>query len=362
MKKRILCLLLVLLMAVSAVASLTACGGGGGETDDEKCVDGHTWTTAGKCKVCGERCKHKDENDDKKCDVCSKEMSDDTAYPEVPWINDEPVSLYFKLSDNSSGESCPSGLRRYLAGQDPDFTETLDENVTNRNADAEFYTNTKLRYDYYADVSDYGWGSCHEKIHLEVKSQASGIPDMYSNFAYDMIAASLKQSFANLMGDGAQDQGNFFQFLSEDYDEKIDNKGYMYDYMNSVTLSLTKKYILASDYFTDLIRSFFVVPVNIALLKEVGMEVTGDLNGDGKFTVGDFYQDVKDLGWNYDKLAAYSAKIYKNAAGSSSGEDYEDKLGFILFTGFQSSGIDHILFAIVFGKSVNFFPFLFYGA
>lgn len=340
MKKRILCLLLAMLMAVGAIASLTACGGGGDETVDNKCVDGHTWNSKGKCEVCGERCKqHKDENNDGKCDICTKEMGGEEAYPEVPWINDEKIELYFKMTDNSSGDSCPSGCKRYMAGEDPDYSETLDEDIATRNADAEFFTNTKLKYDYYADVKDFGWGSCHEKIHLEVKSNARGTPDMYCNFAYDMIAASLKQSFANLMGDGSQDQGNFFQFLDEDYDEAVDNRGYMYDYMGSVTLSLTKKYILASDYFTDLIRSFFVVPVNVALLEEIGMEITGDLNKDGKFTIDDFYLDVKDLGWNYDKLATYSNRIYRQKPGSASGEDYEDRLGFILFTGFQSSGL-----------------------
>ena len=340
MKKRILCLLLVMLMAVSALTALTACGED--PVVEDPCVNGHTYTKGnGRCDICNKKCKHTDADGNKVCDVCSKELNEDEEeeYPEVPWINDSAVNLFFRLTNNSSSESLPSGCERYMAGEDASKSETLDENVATRNADAEFFTNVKLKYDYYADTAEYGWSKCHEIIHSEVKSGASGTPDMYCNFAYDMIAASLKGSFSNLMNSGAHDQGNFFQFMDEDYDETVDNKGYMYDYMGSVTLSLTKKYILASDYFTDAVRSFFVVPVNVALLESVGEDVTGDLNEDGEFTIDDFYIEVKDRKWDYDKVIDYSDAIYEPTGTSVAGEDLEDVLGFVLFTGFQSSGL-----------------------
>lgn len=344
MKKRILCLLLVMIMLVSALGALTACGGGGGGgDDDDPCANGHTYTKAdGKCDVCKKRCKHK-YGDDKICDICSYEKQDNDVaeYPEVPWIDDKPVELFFMMSKNSSGESLPSGCERYLAGGDPDASENLDQDIWDRNSDAEFYTNVKLSYDYYADIPDYGWGKCQNLIYQDVATGGSGKPDMYCNFTYDMVAASIKGAFANLRNTEL-DQGNFFSFLSDEYKESLkaykdaiaagedvtfDDKGYMYEYMESVTLSQTKMYLLASDYFTDMIRAFYVVPVNVALLESVGMEVTGDLDKSGKFTLDDFYLEVENMGWTYDKVAAYSAKVYRNTGTFSDAEDIEDVLG-----------------------------------
>ena len=45
------------------------------------------------------------------------------------------------------------------------------------------------------------------------------------------------------------------------------------DWMNSVTLSQHKMYILASDYFIDLVRAFYVVPVNVTMLEELSTDL-----------------------------------------------------------------------------------------
>ena len=342
MKKRILCLLLVMLMLVSALGALTACGGGGGGDDEDPCAEGHTYTKAnGKCDVCNKRCKHK-WGEDNVCTICAFVKTEtDIDYPEVPWANDKPVDLFFMMSKNSSGESLPSGCERFLAGEDPDASENLDQDIWDRNSDAEFYTNVKLSYDYYADIPDYGWGKCQNLIYQDVATGGSGKPDMYCNFTYDMVAASIKGAFANLKNTEL-DQGNFFSFLSDEYQESLaayknavaagedvtfDDKGFMYEYMESVTLSQTKMYLLASDYFTDMVRAFYVVPVNVALLESVGMKITGDRNGDKVFTIDDFYLEVNDREWTYDKVIAYSDAVYSNTGKWSAAEDIEDVLG-----------------------------------
>ncbi len=347
MKKRILCLLLVMLMIVSSITALTACGGSG-DNGGKTCADGHTYTKAdGKCDVCGEKHKNHEFDENNVCKVCSYKKKtgggtgDAGEYPEVPWIDDAPIDLFFMMSKNSSGESLPSGCERFLAGEDPDASENIDQDVWDRNSDAEYYTNVKLSYDYYADIPEYGWGKCHNLIFQDVAVGGKGKPDMYCNFTYDMVAASIKGAFANLRNTEL-DQGNFFSFLSDEYKDSLkaykdavaagenvtfDDKGYMYEYMESVTLSQTKMYLLASDYFTDMIRAFYVTPVNVALLESVGMNITGDLNNSGDFTLDDFYLDVENMGWTYDKVATYSAAVYKNTGTSSAAEDIEDILG-----------------------------------
>ena len=169
----------------------------------------------------------------------------------------------------------------------------------------------------------------------QTSSNAVGnVPDMYCNFTYDMISASMKEAFSNLRSTKHNYEGaNFFSFLDEDYDELVDNEGYMYDYMCSTTLNPDKIYILASDYFTDLIRAFFVVPVNKALLESVGMQVTGDKDLDGKFTIKDFYAEVTEKKWNYTKVAEYSEKIYQSGPDNVAEESINDVLGFAISAG-----------------------------
>lgn len=345
MKKRILCLFLVVLMTVSALGALTACGGGGGETDP--CANGHTYNKAnGKCTVCGAKCEH-DFGDDNECDICKYKKrgeGEEAAYPEVPWIDDPAVELLFKMSLNSSDKSLISGCKRFLAGEDEDHSDNIDQDVWDRNDDAAMYTNVSLSYNYWDDVPEYGWGKCFDLIYKDTLSNGSKTPDMYSNFTYDMVAASLKSAFHNLKNTEL-DQGNFFSFLDEEYqadynqymravengtaDESTtyDDKGYMYEYMQSLTLNQEKSYVLASDYFTDIIRAFYVVPVNVSLLESVGADITGDLDGDGKFTLDDFYIEVEDRKWTYQKVIDYSAKIYSNDGKSNAAEDIEDVLG-----------------------------------
>lgn len=337
MKKRILCLFLAIVMIVGAIGILTACG----EDDPAKlCAtkcQKKDENKDKKCDYCGAVLKHRcrDQDEDQKCDYCGEDMSKQSAaeeYPEVPWIDDDPIDLFFMMSHNTDAQQNPSGCQRYLAGEDTEATEAIDDMVKARNGDAEIYTNVNVRYDYYDDVSEYGWGKCIEIMFSNVKSGARDVPDMYCNFTYDMVGASLKGTFANLKN-MELDQGNFFEFNKEGYNEEVDNKGYMFDYMESTTLSLHKMYVLASDYFMDLVRAFFIVPVNIELLTTYGADITTDLNKDGVFTIDDFYEQVWLKEWNYDLVKQYSEAVYRNTGASNSGEDIEDVLGFVLAQG-----------------------------
>ncbi len=369
MKKRILCLLLAILMLVSTVSMFASCSSGEDDGGDEEACehydddeDGYcdeceeemddeggdehecyNEDNDGKCDECGKKLSHKhyDDDDDGRCDFCNKKMSSssssDVGYPEVPWeVGD--VNLLFMMSEHTNDQQSPSGCHRYLAGDSGDESN-LDTLIFDRNNNAEYYTKVKVKYDYYADTPDYGFGTVNSVIYKNCSSAMSGKPDIYCNFTYDLVAASLQGSFHNLMNQKL-DKGNFFQFLKEGYDEAVDNKGYMYEYMKSTTLSQHKMYILASDYFLDLIRSFFVVPVNITLLNKVGPKITGDLNHNGKFSIEDFYEEVRNKDWDYDKVIEYSAAIYSNTGSTSTGEDIEDILGFALaFGGVMKSGI-----------------------
>ncbi len=327
-------------MIVGACASLSACGDDGPDKECEHVNEDRD----GKCDKCGETIKHKHKDaGDGKCEVCNKDMSevDDDETVDYPWADQDPVPLLFQFTHNSDGQQNPSGCERYLAGEDVNAIEEIDDMVSDRNSDAEYVTNVAPKYQYYLDVPEYTWGQCIEKILTVVNSNTTkDAPDVYCNFTYDLVGASLKGAFANLKNTELG-HGNYFEFLDEDYDENVDNRGYMYEYMESTTLSLEKVYILASDYFLDLIRSFFIVPVNIGMLESISdPNVAIDSDGDGAFTIDDFYQEVREKKWTYDRVAEYSAAIYSNTGEGNAQEDIEDVLGFALAVGgLPASGV-----------------------
>ena len=130
--------------------------------------------------------------------------------------------------------------------------------------------------------------------------------------------------------------------------------------MRSLTLSKWKMYCLSSDYFTDMVRAFLIVPVNIGLLEtlqatsEEGVYNSdrvdtwdSDDNLETNYTIEDFYQLVYDMEWNYNTLAAFSAAITIEGEGDD-GTDLRDTVGFALSSG---SGVGAS--AMLYSTSIN---------
>ncbi len=363
MKKRILCLILAVIMLVGMCAVFASCG-------ECEHVDENNDR---KCDFCDESVtglhKHKDENEDGKCDGCQRVMNNNEEEEVIsyPWADSEPVTLIFQMTHNSNSKELPSGCGRYLAGgadinNASDLAEygpkdqAIDAMVLERNTKALESTNVAVRYQYWDDVGNYGHKQTIELMYSNAVSGAVGtVPDMYCNFTHDIVAASIKGAFSNLRSTLHNYGGaNFFSFLDEDYDELVDNKGYMYDYMCSTTLNPDKMYVLASDYFTDLIRAFFIIPVNKALLESVGEDITTDLDGDGEFTIEDFYLEVKDKKWTYTKVAEYSDAIYESGGGSTGATSINDRLGLAISAGgLAASGVLYSTSIVVINKTLG---------
>ena len=347
MKKKIVCLLLTLIMAFSMVSLLASCG----EDTPEECTEHVDANKDGKCDNCkatvSTACKHEDANDDNKCDKCGKSMGNKPGEEVVdyPW---DSAKILIQMTYCTNNEELPSGCERYLAGEDANAVEEIDSMVAERNTDAFLTTKVQATYQYWPDVAkEYGLGANIERIFTNTSSGSTkDTPDVYNCFVYDMIGTSLKGSLANLYstkyGSGELAGANYFEFRDADYNEKEDNRGYMYEYMKSTTLSQHKMYVLASDYFIDMIRAFYIVPVNVALLEAAlksGKVSTGDYDDNGVLNIDDFYAEVKDKKWDYNKVAEYSAAIYANDSGVTGGS-IEDQLGFAAAAnGLSTSGM-----------------------
>lgn len=266
--------------------------------------------------------------------------------------------ILFEMSLHSQQSELSSGVKRYYAGEETK-NETIDEMIEERNGDAYDAAGVTVKYDYKPDRDDtYMWGKNADRIYNQAISGGSAQPDLYCNFAYDMIAASIKGAFANLYSTNRDTDGdgkgeNHFRFTDADYNPALDpedwfdssaSEGYFKGYMDSISLSAGKSYCLASDYCTDLVRAFLVVPVNVKLLNTVKLDPSKnivDVDGDGAYGLVDFYEMVWDGGWDYQMIANISAKVAQSADGTNTSYKIGDTLGFAagVSSGLTSSGL-----------------------
>lgn len=278
----------------------------------------HTYDSESYCTVCGRR---------------------DPTWEKKYTITWDPTTIIIQMNEDSNSQELPASCKRYLAGETSD-NQQIDKYVRSRNAAATAATSVTADYRYLEDGKGYGWGANVDNIYAEVGGTNPDKPDVYINFVYDMLSASLKGSFSNLYT--TRKGSNEFQFTDRSF--KDTGTGYMVEYMQSMTLSDSQMYLLSSDYFIDMVRAFLVVPVNITMLESVTVnddpysdEYNSDRTGDGKFTIDDFYELIKDKRWNYETLADFSNAIYTPGTAVSGGDPMgtlNDKLGFAL--GIQS--------------------------
>ena len=293
--------------------------------------------------ACGDKDKDKDKD--------GPNGPDTPVTHSFPWTTTE---IIYQINEDSDTDQLPSSSRRYLAGklseaEVSDYSR-VDDYVADRNTEAVAATGVSATYQYLPDDAAYGWGQNIQNIYRSATGGAVDAPDVYINFVYDMVAASLKGAFANLYSttmyganhEWSSSEYNYFKF--EDNRAYQDTgRDYMYEYMRSLTLSKHKMYCLSSDYFVDMVRAFFVVPVNIEMLEmiEVAKDEDGNLiegkansdrTGDGKFNIDDFYKLVWAGEWNYEALAALSNAIALQT-GDEEGYGLDDRIGFALATG-----------------------------
>ncbi len=294
------------------------------------------------------------------CSVCGIELSRTakltpplggssfTKYYDYTW---KTTTLNVELSEHTCSGELGSVVRRYLAGDDPTLNDPIDEDVRRRNLNAGKVTKTEINYRYVPDLPDYSWGKNVSRIAGETESYSSDSADVYVNFMYDMVGASLQGAFANLKSTTmpGSEGVNYFSFTESDYDPVENDEGYMYDLMSSLSFSTKKMYVLASDYLIDTVRAFFVVPVNIEMVNDIDVTMVAKYNydGDDKFDIEDFFTIIGQNEWNYEAVKALSGAVAKQVGEKPS--LFDDTHGFAL--GSTISGIHGI--GILYGTDVQ---------
>ena len=281
----------------------------------------------GICDACEEAldsdgCEHDDVNGDNYCDVCGTLVTG-PEYQRPLWESSEIVMMINKCSNNGV---LSSELARYVAGEYSQ-RESIDTSVAKRNIEATYATNVTVKYRYWEDdlTAKYGYGKTIEYIDEFVNSTTiKDAPDVYGNYIYDLVCASVKGYFANLKGttrgSGKLKGLNYFEFVYDKENYRIDHasgndRGFMYDFMESTSLDPENRmYILASDYYIDFVRAMMMMTFNPYVMNEVldeNLGVLEELDGRDGVDYGDFYEMVFAGGWTYEALMEYSAMAYK---------------------------------------------------
>ena len=375
MKKKILYLLLVVVMILCSLALLASCGDpdtddDGDDTPSGECKNHADTNGDGKCEACGEEiivveiCYHEDIDDDKFCDLCGHDMSTKTEMK--PLWDSANIIMQLNLSDNNRELS--SELVRYVQGAG-EHSKKVDKDVAIRNIKATEETNVTVTYKYWENVEANNWGKTIGQIEDMVTSTTiKDAPDVYSTFIYDLVGSSVKGYFANLKGTtrgkGTILEGlNYFEFVydrsnyEKEYAIDIKNdRGFMYEWMESVTLDpKNRMYVLASDYYIDMVRAFFMIPVNVSMLEDFGKEITDDWNDDGEFTIDDFYAQVEAGEWTFDLMMEYSEAVYSPDSSGTTGKWIGDEtVGFAMSDhGVAGSGIVYTSSVKIINKDWN---------
>ncbi len=268
------------------------------------------------------------------------------------------TEIIMQLGMNSSGKELPSGCKDYYSGENMQAQQPVHQSVRKRNSKAETEAKVDVKYTYVGENDQgYGWGSSYKEIMAEVQTESKLSPDIYVNFAYDITCASIRNCFANLLSTDKADyaKGNHFRFVEDDYNPSVTNyfdsnagEGYFYSYMESLSLTPdTRLYCIGSNYTLDLVRAFYVIPVNVnlmATITDIQAAPAGDQDNDGDHDIKDFYALVQngEYGWDYEALAGYATLCKSNTNSDNPNADIADeRIGFALGigSGLSSSGI-----------------------
>ena len=288
MKKRILSLILILCM-IPSLFLLASCGKGkSGEGGVE--TEGTTAATTDKWEAL------------------------------APTVRALPVdSRTFRIECDKYGSASKQAKNNlYLAGDDGDDKVTaIEKMVYDRNRAADALLGTSVEYVYW----DFGWGEQCGQINLAVKGHAIDAPDLFVNMLYDLNQELLNSSFK----DAWSIPGTFFDFKAD---------GWLDTWMNNLSFTGDRGYILAGDYFMDVFRVLSLMPFNMSLMNANASKLSPAILGEGA-TLGEgeklsyrFFDLVEGGDWTWDVLGKLTEAIWRDVDNNGY-DSIKDVLGIL---------------------------------
>ena len=208
----------------------------------------------------------------------------------------------------------------YLKGPDAvedGVTPAIQAMVYERNRDADELFQTTVEFVFWKD----DWGQQAGHIDTVVKGNAADAPDLFVNMLYDLNLELLNGSFKDIWSI----PNSFFDF---------DSRGWLTAWMENLSFSGDRAYILGSDYFIDAFRSMAVLPFNLTLMDENAEALApaileeGETLGAGE-ELSTYFFDLVDMGkWTWDVLGKLCEAIWVDTDGNQQ-DSIGDRLGII---------------------------------
>ncbi len=315
-KARFLSLLLCLLMLLGSVAELAACTSGDttetvstAPSGTEQTTDVPSSATATQGEPEGTT---EPETESSAAEDTSPDTSEDTSKDTSAETNDATESETAEIE--TSGEAdrkgkefrilsatrAPAGMASsncFLEGEQ-NTAGTINEAVHERNTAVELELDVALTFSHAdADKSD---------IQSEIKRLVMSGTD-----AYDLVISELLP-FASLANDGT-----FRNILSSEFTGfDFENKPYWYkEYMDDLRLVNGYEYLLAGDFFIDVLRSSHLLLFNKEMYRDHYRRDPGEV-----------FEWVLNYEWTYEKLNGIITDMYLDKNGNSR-RDYGDRWG-----------------------------------
>jgi len=241
---------------------------------------------------------------------------------EVRALSDADRTFRIELSEYTNAEKV-SKNKDYVQGPDAiehGKTPALQQMVYERNRAANELLGTNISYVYY----DLGWGNQTKQIKEVVQGEAADAPDLFVNMIYDLGNAILFKSFK----DTWSIPGSYFDF---------DADGWMTEWMESMSLTHDRSYMLAGDYFLDVLRGMSVLPFNVDLMDENTEKLSPYILDDGEsLEAGEklsakFFDLVERGDFTWAKLGQLCEAIWVDGEDSAQADidSIDDVLGIV---------------------------------
>ncbi len=217
------------------------------------------------------------------------------------------TTITIQLSEYDDPELA-NGHRKYMQGPADYFDiagdggfEAVQNEVLRRNDDTKLKLGLDVNYVYIN--SDWGAGIVDDIAGAEAAG-VGNTPDVYSDQMYDMAYLSIQHGiFSNILKYTQTNRQNVKGWKEgAGYFHISTTNGYNVQLMDDMALTKDKQFLIASDYFVDVMRAMLVMPFNLKMYE-------GEVDS-SETAAADLYQLVKDGKWTWDVLLSYGEAVY----------------------------------------------------
>ena len=239
---------------------------------------------------------------------------DGTGEARFDGVNFNGSKITLLMSNCQDPGRVGASVAKYMTGLEDNGQENDNDVILKTVNDRNKYVKGKLGLEVDYTYTDAGWDTVADVIKTKFDAN-DGITDALALNLVGVVPCMMQGIFKNV---NSTDKTNYFDFADDCwYDATMQTLSLNAD------MATGKMYILASDYFIDILRCVNIIMVN----EDVLARHFSDVN--------DFYTEIKDGEWTWDRLDGLVDAAYHETANSPIGKDESDEIG-IVYQGTQN--------------------------